>query len=131
MRINLSQALLLVSAVGLIPISLSYGVSPSNSLGFLYGINVDSVSETHIYRAVMGLYIFNLIYWLLGAIKESFRESALIVMTVFMFGLAAGRLLSLVVDGYSHWLFVAYFALEVIIGTIALFLVLNNRKSSS
>jgi hypothetical protein len=43
-------------------------------------------------------------------------------LVVFMLGLAAGRLLSLVVDGVPHWLLLAYLALELGIGLVGLLL---------
>jgi len=35
---------------------------------------------------------------------------------VFMLGLAAGRILSLILDGMPHWLLVVYAALEIVLG---------------
>jgi len=40
-----------------------------------------------------------------------------------MFGLAAGRVLSLLLDGVPHWLLVVYLFLEVAFGLIGLRLV--------
>jgi hypothetical protein len=44
-------------------------------------------------------------------------------LVVFMFGLAAGRVLSLLLDGVPHWLLVVYLFLEVAFGLIGLRLV--------
>jgi hypothetical protein len=45
---------------------------------------------------------------------------ALVSCAVFMLGLAAGRILSLILDGMPHWLLVVYAALEIVLGLIAI-----------
>jgi hypothetical protein len=37
-----------------------------------------------------------------------------------MLGLAAGRILSFILDGLPHWLLVVYAALEIVLGLIAI-----------
>ena len=117
-----SRAFLIFCAVGLVPIALGYGVNPSASLGALFGITVDSTNLTHIMRAVMGLYLGMAVIWLLGAFKASLTGPALVSCAVFMLGLAAGRILSIVVDGRPHWLLMVFAALEVLLGSIAIWL---------
>lgn len=116
------RAFLLLCAIGLAPIALSYGAMPSVSLEFLFGITVDSTNLTHILRAVMGLYFGMIVIWVWGAFSISMAGPALVSCAVFMFGLAAGRSLSFVVDGMPHWLLVVYAVLEVVMGTIAIVL---------
>jgi hypothetical protein len=41
---------------------------------------------------------------------------ALVSCAVFMLGLAAGRILSIIVDGMPHWLLVVYAVLEIVLG---------------
>jgi len=48
-------------------ISLSYGIVPDVTLSYLYGIEVDSINLSNIFRAVMGLYIGFVIFWITGA----------------------------------------------------------------
>ena len=112
------SAFLLLAAVGLIPIALSYGLMPAESMSFLYDINVSSIELSHILRAVMGLYLALVIFWVIGAMKESLRLPALWSLTVFMLGLAAGRTLSLLVDGIPLPLLVAFLLLEVGFGAV-------------
>ena len=45
---------------------------------------------------------------------------ALVACAVFMLGLAAGRILSFVMDGLPHWLLFVYAALEIVLGLIAI-----------
>ena len=42
-----------------------------------------------------------------------------------MFGLAAGKILSLIIEGLLHWLIVVYLLLELGFGTIGLLLIKN------
>jgi hypothetical protein len=101
-----TRAFLIFCAVGLAPIALGYGAKPSASLDFLFGITVDTTNLTHIMRAVMGLYLGMVVIWIWGAFNKQMTAPALVSCAVFMLGLAAGRILSLIVDGMPHWLLV-------------------------
>ena len=114
-----NRAFLIFCAVGLVPIALGYGAKPSVSLDALFGIIVDTVNLTHIMRAVMGLYLGMVVFWLWGAFRPSMAGPALAGCAVFMLGLAAGRVLSFIVDGMPHWLLVVYAVLEIVLGLIA------------
>jgi len=102
------------------PIALGYGARPSVSLDVLFGITVETQNLTHIMRAVMGLYLGMVALWLWGAFNRSMIGPALVSCVVFMLGLAAGRMLSFVLDGMPHWLLVVYAVLEVILGAMAI-----------
>jgi hypothetical protein len=121
---------LVVCAVGLVPIALGYGAKPSASLDALFGINVDTINLTHILRAVMGLYFGMVVIWLWGAFSRSMAGPALVACAVFMLGLAAGRLLSFVLDGKPHWLLIVYAVLEIVLGVAAVLLYRSQTKSS-
>jgi Domain of unknown function (DUF4345) len=116
--VNRRQVLLLVAAIGLIPIALSYGLAPSRSLESLFDVSIDNVNGTHMFRAVMGLYLAIATFWIIGVIRTDVRQAALYSLVVFMLGLAAGRTLSLVVDGWPNWLLVAYLVVEVVFGVL-------------
>jgi len=73
-------------------------------------------------RAVMGLYFGMVVFWLWGAFKPSMTGPALAGCAVFMLGLAAGRILSFIIDGMPHWLLVVYAILEIVLGLIAVML---------
>lgn len=117
------KVLLVFVSIGLTPIALSYGIIPGLSLDFLFGISVSSVNLEHIMRAVMGLYLAIIILWIIGVYNSQYRTSALISMIAFMYGLAAGRLISMIIDGVPHWLLIVYLILEILFGTLALILV--------
>jgi tetrahydromethanopterin S-methyltransferase subunit C len=99
---------------------LGYGAKPSDSLDVLFGITVDTINLTHIMRAIMGLYLAMVVMWIWGAFDEQMTIPALVSCAVFMLGLAAGRILSFIVDGMPHWLLVVYAVLEVLLGLIAI-----------
>ena len=115
-----SKAFLIFCSVGLVPIALGYGAKPSVTLDALFGINVDTTNLTHIMRAVMGLYLGMVVFWLCGAFRRSMAGAALAACAVFMLGLAAGRILSFILDGLPHWLLVVYAALEMVLGLMAI-----------
>jgi Domain of unknown function (DUF4345) len=117
-----SKLFLIITAIGLTPIALSYGAMPSVSLQYLFGISVDTVNLTHIFRAVMGLYLALIVFWIAGAVFEELTVPALWSLVVFMCGLAAGRILSLLLDGIPSWLLVAYLLLELAFGAVGLIL---------
>ena len=123
---NIRQMFLLVAAIGLLPIALSYGLMPQKSLSYLFDITVSDPNSIHIFRAVMGLYLALIIFWLIGAFKVQVRQAALYSLIVFMFGLAAGRILSLIIDGMPHWLLTGYLVLELVFGVLGILLI---RKS--
>ena len=119
---------LVVAAVGLTPIALAYGAVPSVSVPMLYGVGVDDVSTTHIFRAVMGLYLAMVVFWLMGAKNDALRLPALYSVVVFMFGLSAGRAVSLAVDGMPNALLVLYLFLEIGFGVIGVILINDSSK---
>ena len=123
-----SRFFLIFCSVGLVPIALGYGAAPAVSLDALFGITVETVNLAHIMRAVMGLYLGMVVLWVWGAFSKDMERPALVACAVFMLGLAAGRILSLLVDGMPHWLLVVYAILEVTLGLTAIVLL---RKHSS
>ena len=126
-----TRVFLIFCAVGLIPIALGYGAKPAVSLGALFDIAVDNTNLTHIMRAVMGLYFGMVVIWLWGAFSRSMAGPALVACAVFMLGLAAGRILSFVLDGMPHWLLIVYAILEVALGVVAVFLYKSQIKPSN
>ncbi len=127
---NYRKAYLWVSAIGLIPVALSYGVVPELSLNWLFGITVELPNETHIFRGVMGLYLALVTLWILGATNERYERAAILSEVFFMSGLAVGRFLSLLVDGWPHWLLVNYLVLEAILAVAGIMLLKQGKTVS-
>ena len=117
---NRRQVFLLVVAIGLLPVALSYGLAPSISLEFLFDVSIENVNGTHMFRAIMGLYLGFILFWIIGAFRDDVRQAALYSVVVFMFGLAAGRSLSLLADGFPNRLLVTYLVVEVGVGLLGL-----------
>jgi hypothetical protein len=107
---------LLFSAAGLFLIALSYGIAPAAILPLALDMAVEGTDLTHIFRAVMGLYLGMIVLWVLGAFKASLTRAAVIAEVTFMFGLALGRVVSIIVDGMPSLLLIAYAVLELVMG---------------
>ena len=107
---------LLVSALGLLPIALSYGINPSGLLPQLMDLQPTGTNMVHVFRAIMGLYLGMVVLWLVGAWRGGvLLRTAVISEVVFMGGLAAGRLLSLSLDGRPSAIFLFYTGAELLL----------------
>ncbi len=128
--INYQKAYLWVSAIGLIPVALSYGVVPELSMNWLFGITVELPNEAHIFRGVMGLYLGFVMLWILGATNERYERAAILSEVFFMSGLAVGRSLSVLVDGWPHWLLAGYIVVEAILAVAGIILLKQGKAVS-
>lgn len=123
---RMQRLLLLVMAIGLIPIALSYGAAPQTSLPWLFGIDADGVPTRHIFRALMGLYFAMICLWIAGAMLSGLRLTALWSVLVFTLGIALGRSLSLMLDGWPGFLLFAYLLAELAVAATCAWLILRN-----
>ena len=115
-----ARAFLIFCAIILVPVALGYGAQPSLSLDALFDITVDTINLTHIMRAIMGLYLGMVVIWVWGAFQQQMTAPALVSCAVFTLGLAAGRILSFILDGMPHWLLVLSAVLESVLGLSAI-----------
>jgi hypothetical protein len=125
---KLMRAYLLLIAIGLVPIALSYGLDPAGLLPKVLNITVESTDQTQIFRALMCLYLACSAFWAIAAFKPEWQRVAVIWGVVFMFSLALGRAISLVVDGPASRLLDLYLALEIFGGLLGLALLAYARK---
>jgi hypothetical protein len=117
-----SRFYLLFSAAGLLPIALSYGIDPNRILPIFLQINPIGGDLLHVFRAIMGLYLATIVLWLLGAIRGgALMRTALVSEIVFMAGLATGRLLSLLLDGWPSTMLVVYTVAELALAAWGIF----------
>jgi hypothetical protein len=123
--VNKESMFLLVTAIGLTPVALAYGLFPAVTVPMLYGVEIDTISIAHIFRAVMGLYLAMIVFWIVGSRRESLRFSALCSLVVFMGGLALGRLFSIFLDGFPEPLLLVYLPLELGLALVGLQLARN------
>ena len=82
----------------------------------LYGFEPNEPNGVHIFRGVMGLYLATTGYWAIGARHARWRDGATMSAVLFMFGLAAGRAISLLIDGIPEPLLWVYLLLEIAFG---------------
>ncbi|EEZ87631.1 hypothetical protein VME_24930 [Vibrio harveyi 1DA3] len=78
----------------------------------------------------MGLYLALAMFWVMGAMSTKYRLPALYSLVIFMWGLAMGRLLSLLVDGMPHWLLVVYLFLEFGFGLVGLKMIRKEEQTA-
>jgi hypothetical protein len=117
---SLMTAYLLLVAVLLVPIALSYGIAPATVLPKALDISVSGADQTQICRALMCLYLAASVFWAIAAFKPDWQSIAVIWAVFFCFSLALGRVISLVVDGPASLLLDVYLALEIFGGLLGL-----------
>ena len=123
------RAYLLLVALLLVPIALSYGVAPATILPKFLDITVAGTDQTQIFRALMCLYLAASTFWAIAAFKPAWQRVAVIWAIFFSFSLAIGRVISLVVDGPASRLLDLYLGLEIIGGLLGLAVLAYARKS--
>lgn len=116
---KLARLFLVGSALALVSVSLNYGVDPVRTLDALLGIKITSPAEVHMFRAIMGLYLAFAGYWLVSAARLVWVRPALVSEMLLMGGLAAGRVLSLVLDGRADPVLERYLLIEVVLAALA------------
>ena len=116
---HVTRGLLLAMAIGLVPIAMAYGTAPQAGLPWLYRIDASGVPTRHVFRAIMGLYLALIVFWLVGGLRSALRRPALWSLFVFTFGLASGRVLSLAIDGWPGVLLFGYTLAEIALAALA------------
>ena len=114
-------------AIGVFFASLGYGFLPSLTMPFLYEIEVTNTNLLNILRAISGLYIALVTFWILGAYNSNLQLPALWSLTIFMTGIALGRIVSILIDGLPSPIFIFYLFLEIIFGFIGYKLIKNKE----
>ena len=105
-------------SIGVFFASLGYGFLPSLTMPFLYDIEVTNTNLLNILRAISGLYIALVTFWILGAYNSNLQLPALWSLTIFMTGIALGRVVSILIDGMPSPIFIFYLFIEIISGLI-------------
>jgi Domain of unknown function (DUF4345) len=90
---------LAISSLIVIGVGLTYGIAPNTILPFFFDFKVESADLNNVFRAIMGLYISLGLYWMLAIYKPEHWRNATLTSTLFMGGLAFGRIISIVLDG--------------------------------
>ncbi len=97
----------------LVPVALSYGVDPAAVLPKTMDIAVAGTDQTEMLRAIMGLYLGMTTFCAIAAFKPEWRHVAVIWAVFFMFSIALGRIVSLIVDGVPSRILLFYMVVEL------------------
>ena len=126
---KLMRLYLLFVVALIIPIALSYGVQPQSVLPEALDITVSGTDLIHIFRAMMCLYLGAALFWAIAAFTPAWQRTAVIWAIFFALSLAAGRVISLIVDGRASLLLDVYLAVEILGGLLGLaVLITEDRK---
>ncbi|MFF7986385.1 DUF4345 domain-containing protein [Streptomyces sp. NPDC007901] len=109
---SLKKMVLGSAGLGIAVIGLIYLLAPHLLLD-VYGVDIQSPSEANIFRSGSGsLFVAVAILFCLGASSPRYTRTSLITLFTFMSGLAVGRVVSIVVDGWPHALLIAVLVVE-------------------
>jgi uncharacterized protein YacL len=120
------QIFLILAFVTVSIIALLYGISPTWFAKTFFNQNELSVDFSHVFRALMTLYLALGFFWLYAAFNQKYRNSGVLTTLIFAGGLVIGRIFSILVDGRPSPILLVYTGLELALIPIAL-LVLRLR----
>jgi hypothetical protein len=110
---QLKKAYLIISFAAVTMIALLYGISPTWYASTFLGITDLNPNFAHILRAVTGLYLALAAFWLYSAFTYKHTNTAVLTTVLFAGGLAAGRCVSLILDGQPAPVLLIYGAMEI------------------
>ena len=108
---------LILSAVIVFSVAMVYGFQPT----LVFDVTISSIDEANIFKAIMGLYLGFAALWIIGVFNAQFWTIATLSNVVFMLGLAAGRIISIVCDGLPSAIFVLGTFGELVLGCFAIY----------
>ncbi|NLR90687.1 DUF4345 domain-containing protein [Flammeovirga agarivorans] len=111
-------------------IALLYGIMPQWFANTFLGLNhVIPTDASHILRAVSGLYLGLVGFFIYGIFEERYTNAAIIVTAIFCLGLAIGRTISMITDGLPSPILILYVLMEYSIVPLAYMLLrYTNRQ---
>ena len=116
---------LIISVFIAVPIGIIYGSQPN----LLFDIQLQTIDEYNVFKAIMGLYFGFSLLWILGIFKNNLWQMAIVSNFIFMLGLAFGRTISIISDGIPSMIFVLGILGEVTLGLYSYFIWKNNDKN--
>jgi hypothetical protein len=126
-----SRAYLLLCAVLLVPIALSYGIAPAEVLPRFLDITIEGNDQTQIFRALMCLYFAASGFWAVAAFKPEWQRAAVVWAMLFSLSLAIGRIVSLLVDGPASRLLDVYLGLEIVGAALGVAVLAYTRNAAA
>lgn len=127
---RIQRYFLLLIGAGLPPVALIYGVAPEQTMPMLFNVEAADVGTKNVFRGIMGVYLALAAFWIMGAMRPTLRRGALWTVTLFMAGVGAGRILSLILDGWPHPLLVFFTGLELAAALTGVILLRARAKSA-
>ena len=112
-------------------VALIYGVSPqwfANT--FLSTEGALDTDFANILRAIMGFYLVFAAFWFFAAFSDRLRNIAVLIVALFTGGMAAGRILSMLIDGKPSTILSLYVATEIGTALIAIWLYRRGMKET-
>ena len=131
---NKESLFLILVAIGLIPLGITYGAHPAFNLlpiSFLDEVEINSIDHANIFSGIMGLYVTMALFWILGAFNKSLTIPALWSLVIFMTGIGAGRAISMITDGMPSNPYLLFLLLEVIFALIGLMFIKSIKSNSA
>ncbi|WP_229158241.1 DUF4345 domain-containing protein [Fluctibacter halophilus] len=124
-----TSSLLRWYAVFIAAAGLFYGAIPQFTVQLFAATDVHPDS-LHVFRAIMGLYLGIALFLLLCSRHHRHHRPGLLCVVLFMWGLAAGRLLSIMID--PTWPVFAPVAatIETLLGLYALLMALASDRNT-
>ena len=115
---------LFISVLIVIPAALVYGFQPN----LLFDVNLDTIDEANILKAIMGLYLSFAVLWSLGILNPSLWKVATVSNIIFMLGIAFGRIISLFCDGFPSGVLVIGTIGEMILGFYGCYILQREKE---
>lgn len=123
----ISKIHLIISVLIVVPVAFVYGFNPSSE----FDIQLNTIDEHNLFKAIMGLYIGFSILWTLGIFKAYYLKLALITNMIFMLGLGLGRVLSWFIDGTPTFGYKFGAFAELFLGFYGLWVLKTTNKSAT
>jgi len=118
------NAPLIIAIIIVVPVAFIYGFQPN----LCFDVALQSTDENNIFKAIMGLYLAFASLWLLGIINSKYWQAAIVSNIFFMFGLAFGRIISVISDGIPSTIFVLGTFGELVLGFYAMYVLKKSSK---
>ena len=106
--------------------AIIYGFRPD----LLFDVQVNSVDEHSIFKAIMGLYLAFAVFWINGIFNIEYWTCATISNIIFMLGMGLGRIVSILFDGITSSIFMFGTIGELVLGFYGIY-VLNKNSGLS
>jgi hypothetical protein len=117
---------LIISSIIVISAAFVYGFQPN----LVLNVDINTIDEHNILKAIMGLYLGFGSLWLLGIFNPNYWKTATISNMIFMLGLGFGRIISLFFDGFPSTIFIIGAIGELILGFYAFYILNKSHKIS-